>query len=108
MSVLPPPRPAPTREEMAAEYSMFISTWAAHCGAPKSVFVGQLNVLMQTVAAYKAGQVAAYVQAQGKEGRLNPYACRDIGEQVLRHCVWPDADNPAAKTAPPAPESEGA
>jgi hypothetical protein len=101
MSVLPTPMPAPTREEMTAEYKEFISTWAAHCGAPRAVFVGHINRLMQVVAAYKAGQVSAYVKAQGADGRLNPYACRDIGDQILRHCVWPNGDNPAASQAPP-------
>lgn len=29
------------------EYRAFLQTWAAHCGAPKSVFEGNLNLVIQ-------------------------------------------------------------
>ena len=47
------------------ELELHISTWAAHCGAPKSVYIGHLNVLLDacrretaTRCAEIAGQVA--------------------------------------------------
>lgn len=48
-----------------AEYDSHISTWAAHCGAPKSVYIGHLEKLLQ--AAVKAEREACARIADSEE-----------------------------------------
>lgn len=53
------------------EYRTFLKTWAAHCGAPASVFTGNLNLVVQ-----------AELRAAGED--VVQYA-RDIAERHARH-----------------------
>jgi hypothetical protein len=44
------------------EYRTFLATWGSHCGAPRSVFEGNLNLVIQAELAAAGQDVVQYAQ----------------------------------------------
>lgn len=44
------------------EYQRFLKTWASHCGAPRAVFQGNLNLVVQAELRAAGQDVVAYAE----------------------------------------------
>lgn len=65
-----------------AEYDSHISTWAAHCGAPKGVYIGHIEKLLQ--AAIKAEREACARIADSEAKSRAFQSGRDAAECIGR------------------------
>lgn len=85
-------QPPPTYDDVADEYRRFVGTWAANCGAPRDVFVGQLSSLVKNMGAFRVAEVAAALEDGVKHiGGVSPVA-QATGQvwaaHIRRHYVW--------------------
>lgn len=87
-----PVAPPPTYDDVTGEYRRFVGTWAANCGAPRDVFLGQLGSLLRNMGAFRVGEVAAALEDGVKHvGQVSPIA-QTTGyvwaNHIRRHYVW--------------------
>jgi hypothetical protein len=65
------------------EYASFLKTWGAHCGAPKAVFQGHLNSLVQAELRAAGRDVVQYAQDIARQGTRNLRAIDGLTTDLL-------------------------
>jgi hypothetical protein len=65
------------------EYHAFLKTWGAHCGAPKAVFQGHLNCLVQAELRAAGRDVMQYAQEIARKGSRNLRAIDGLTTDLL-------------------------
>jgi hypothetical protein len=65
------------------EYASFLKTWGAHCGAPKSVFQGHLNCLVQAELRAAGQDVVQYAREIATKGTRNLRAIDGLTTDLL-------------------------
>lgn len=71
MSGAPLDQPHPSDiHGVTEEYQTFLKTWGSHCGAPRSVFQGNLNLVIQAELRAAGEDVVQYAQEIANKHRV--------------------------------------